>query len=167
MPSSARVLLLIGAACLPAAGGCGVDCGSPSQVDGRYAVFANALEIREVTNEENFPSYESPGNGWSEWILTWDELLQDEVLVDIDRQTFPAVGVWNEIECGNFTLEITGDYLSETGSLHSFTADAQFIQYASQLEGLWDYSEVWTSVEGEQGTFVIDGQVNGTVIGGS
>lgn len=146
------------------ASGCGVECGSPSQVNNLYAVFANVLEIESVDNEESFPSYASPANGWSEWNLRWDEIIQADVIVEIDSQSFPATGEWNDIECGNFNLDIAGDYFADGGSVHSFTARGQFIQFANQLEGLWDYEEVWTAEDGEQGTFVISGQVNGTVI---
>ncbi len=150
-----------------ASSGCGVECGSPSQVNNKYAVFANVLEIQTEENKENFPSYSSPANGWSEWILRWDELIQEGVIVEIDNQSFPAEGVWNEIECGNFDLDISGDYYAESGSVHSFTASGRFIQFANQLEGLWDYEEIWTAENGEQGTFAIVGQVNGTVAGAS
>ena len=47
----------------------------------------------------------------------------------------------------------------------NLTAVGRFIQFANQLEGLWDYDEVWTDVTSEQGTISIAGQVGGTVVG--
>ena len=145
--------------------GCGVDCGAPSQVNGRYAVFSNVVSILAVENEKNFPSYHSPANGWSEWNLVWNEMVQDEVIVEIDDQSFAAQGTWNDIECGNFNLDISGTYMSPEKSTHVFTASGQFIQFANQLEGLWDYEEQWSTDEGQTGTFVIEGQVTGTTVG--
>jgi hypothetical protein len=151
--------------------GCGVDCGAPSQVNGRYAVFSNVVSILEVENEENFPSYHSPANGWSEWNIVWKEMVQDEVIVEINGQSFEAQGVWNDIECGNFTLDIAGTFVSldpvklTEESTHVFTASGQFIQFANQLEGLWDYEEQWSTDKGQTGTFVIEGQVTGTTVG--
>lgn len=159
-------LALVGLAGALALGtACDVDCGSPSQVNNQYAVFANVLEIKAVDNEEAFPSYQSPANGWSEWILRWDEMIQDDVIVEIDRQSFAAVGKWNEMECGNFDLEFGGEYVSDTGSVHSFDSTGRFIQFANQLEGLWEYQEVWTDTTGEQGTISLSGQIGGTVVG--
>ena len=145
--------------------GCGVDCGAPSQVNGRYAVFANVINILSAENEDNSPSYHSPANGWSEWSIAWNEMVQDDIIVEIDGQSFAAQGEWNDIQCGNFTLDISGTYISDKESTHAFTAQGQFIQFANQLEGLWDYEEQWSTVKGQSGTLVIDGQVTGTTVG--
>jgi hypothetical protein len=129
------------------------------------------VSILEVENEENFPSYHSPANGWSEWNIVWKEMVQDEVIVEINGQSFEAQGVWNDIECGNFTLDIAGTFVSldpvklTEESTHVFTASGQFIQFANQLEGLWDYEEQWSTDKGQTGTFVIEGQVTGTTVG--
>jgi hypothetical protein len=87
------------------------------------------------------------------------------VIVEIDGQSFAAQGTWNDIECGNFNLDISGTYKSPEKSTHVFTASGQFIQFANQLEGLWDYEEQWSTDEGQTGTFVIEGQVTGTTVG--
>lgn len=155
-----RLFLLLLAAPLT---GCGVDCGSPDQVDGRYAVFANVLD-HDGTNLEAFPSYQSPANGWTEWTLAWDR-VRNEVTVAIDGQPYPAEGVWDDVVCGNFQLAFEGVYASEEGTEHDFVAVGDFTVFASHLEGDWTWEESWTNLESETGTFTADGQVSGSLVG--
>lgn len=150
--------------------GCSVDCGSPSQINGRYAIFANQVQLLDLTNEENFPAYESPANGWTEWKIEWNEMVQEDVIVTIDGQAFSAMGGWNDIECGHFTLDISGDYqfedrLTSEVSHHEFNAVGSFVQFATQIEGVWEYHELWESADGEAGIYAVNGQLSGTDIG--
>lgn len=143
--------------------GCGVDCGSPTQVNGVYAVFANVVEF-EGTNLEAFPSYQSPANGMREWQISWDRVT-NEIAVAIEGQEYQATGVWNDIECGNFTLEFGGPYASLEGTQHDFFATGEMVVFASQLEGSWQYQEDWTGKDGETGSFSADGNLSGEKVG--
>jgi hypothetical protein len=143
-----------------ASSGCGVDCGTPDQVNGVYAVFANVTGDVEVSNPEAFPSYMSPANGWGEWTIEWDRVSGD-VRMTVDDQAYDAVGTWDPIECGTFDLEFGGPYLSPEGTTHDFYAVGSFVVFANQLEGNWEYSEDWVAVDGQSGTFATDGQVSG------
>jgi hypothetical protein len=157
-----RALLLSLVAPLALAAGCGVDCGDPTQVNGRYAVFANVLTF-DGTNLEEFPSYGSPANGFSEWTIDWDRVA-GEVHLTIDDFPFTGTGVWDDIECGNFTLDFAGPYTDADGASHDLTATGSYVVFADQLVGDWTYSETWTSLDGESGTFDADGQVAGQVL---
>src|SRR5687768_8799926 len=101
-----RTVLLLS---LPLAAGCNADCGSPEQINGRYAMFANVL-VYDGDNLEGFPSYQTPANGWTEWEIAWTNLANGRVDVSIDGQPFGGDGAWNEVECGNFTLRFAGVY---------------------------------------------------------
>ncbi len=156
-----RCLFLLGLSA-PLAG-CGVDCGEPTQVNGIYAVFANAV-THEGTNLEEFPSYQSPANGMREWAITWDR-VSDAINIDIEGQSFAAAGEWNDIECGSFTLDFGGPYQSPEGSTHQIAAVADLVVFAQSLEGTWEYDEDWTSETGESGTFSAHGQLSGEKVG--
>lgn len=144
------------------ASGCGVDCGDPSQINGRYAIFANVIEWEVSEPSEAFPSYKSPANGWAEWTFEWNQLKQPPVIVSFDGQPYEGDGTWDPVECGNFNLEWSGTYLSDSDSTHAFSATAQFVQFADQIEGQWTYEESWTAETGETGTFTVTaGQLSG------
>lgn len=140
--------------------GCGVECGPPSQANGTYAMFANPI-TQQATNEQEFPSYMTPANGWSEWTVRWNTLDTDQVTVEIDGQPYSAQGAWDDIECGSFHLGFQGIYESVNDSTHDFEVDGQFVLFGNQVEGVWDWSESWTSRDDEQGTFTAYGQVRG------
>lgn len=147
------------------ASGCGVDCGPPSQIDGTYAVFANAVTW-DGTNLEEFPYATSPANGWSEWSIVWDSVT-GAMTVLIDDDAFDAGGSWNTIECGVFTLDFGGPY-RDGPDLHAFDATGEFAVFADHLEGSWEYQEDWTTGQGPQaaaGMFECVGNISGTRIG--
>lgn len=146
-----------------ALGGCDPDCGSGRQIDGDYAVFANVWEY-DGENLDAFPSYMTPANGWSEWSVTWGAAAGGGVVVTIDDQSFSGTGTWDDVECGNFALSLSGTYRSANDSLHEFTADGTFVAYASRFEGVWEWEEDWTSAQGETGTFGATGQVSASGI---
>jgi len=146
-----------------ASSGCGLDCGNPSLSNGHYAIFANVLEY-EGTNLENFPSARTPANGWSEWSIEWSPEQVGVVTVGIDGQEYEAQGAWHEVECGRFTLAFSGVFLSAVDSTHEFQANGDFVTYANQLEGRWDWTEQWGTAGGASGEFLADGQVSGSLI---
>ena len=151
-------------ALLALASGCGgVDCGSPSQIDGTYAMFTNVLTY-DGTNLEAFPSYESPANGWAPWVISWGKTSQADVIVEIDDQEFAGSGTWDPVECGNFTLDFAGLYVSEVGTQHQFTSTGQYLWFTDSIEGVWDYAEDWTNLASETGTFTTNGQVSGSIV---
>lgn len=145
-----------------AAAGCNADCGSPEQVNGRYAVFANVIAF-DGENLEGFPSYQTPANGWSEWAITWTNLSNGRITVAIDGQEFEGDGGWNEVECGNFSVRFAGIYTSDLGSTHDFRADGQLVRFADRLEGTWAWSEQW-AYDGDDGTFEADGELAGDLV---
>ena len=155
-----RICLILGAAPL---GGCGLDCGEPTDVEGKYSVFANVVAY-EATNYEAFPSYMSPANGWAEWDITWNQVDSGPVIVSIDGQPFAGTGSWDAVECGHFALEFAGVYASEHESTHDFTAVGDFVVFGNQLEGEWRWDESWQGRGGEIGVFGADGQVSGSVV---
>lgn len=155
-----RTLLVLGS--IPLLSGCNADCGSPEQVNGRYAMFANVLAY-DGDNLDGFPSYQTPANGWSEWEITWTNLQSGRVTVSIDGQPFDGDGLWDDVECGNFTLRFAGLYTSEDGSTHDFRTDATLVRFADRLEGTWTWSEAWARA-GDDGTFESDGQLAGDLI---
>jgi hypothetical protein len=144
--------------------GCDIDCGPPRQVNGTYAVFANIMTY-DGTNLEEFPSYGSPANGWREWTIAWPSSYSADVDVQIDDTAYVAHGEWDALVCGNFTLSLSGPYVSGQGSSHEFEAEGDFAVFGTQIEGRWDYSEIWTTADGEEtGTFTTDGQIAGSRI---
>lgn len=153
---------LLGLVAVASLGGCGPDCGQPDQVNGTYAVFANVVEEPQVTNAEHFPSYMTPANGWSEWTVQWNLVDPSQVAVTIDEQPYQATATWDDVECGNFRLTFAGDYVSINDTEHAFSVDGQFVVFGGHLEGLWSWSETWTSRDGEHGTFSSLGQMSGT-----
>jgi len=155
--------LVLASLALPLAAGCGADCGKPTQINGTYAVFANVIQ-RSGSNMDHFPSYMTPANGWTEWTLTWNRNKPAKVSVVIDGQPYTATGSWDEVECGNFTLDFAGTYLSINDSTHEFAVTGDFVAFGPQIEGRWDWEETWTSAQGETGTFSTIGQVSGTLV---
>ncbi|MBN2800118.1 MAG: hypothetical protein JXX28_13315 [Deltaproteobacteria bacterium] len=150
------VLTLLGLA------GCSADCGQPDQVNGTYAVFANVISAPEVSNEEAFPSYMSPVNGWTEWEIQWNLVDQTQVVVLLDGQAYQAQGSWDSLECGRFDLKFQGDYTSVNDTEHAFVADGSFVVFGAHLDGVWAWSEIWTGRNAQSGTFAALGQVAGT-----
>ena len=157
-----RAALLFMAA---AAAGCDVDCGPPHQVNGTYAVFANVITY-DGTNLDEFPSTGSPANGWREWALNWPNSYSADVDVAVDGFDYMAAGEWDPLVCGNFTLAFGGTYVSPAlGSTHEFEADGDMAVFGVQLEGRWNYSETWTTADGDEtGTFTAEGQIAGSRI---
>jgi hypothetical protein len=155
---------LLGAVCVAAGSGCGVDCGPPTQVNGAYAMFANVLTY-EGTNLEAFPSYQSPANGESEWLIAFDA-ISGQTTIGIDGQSFDAGGTWDTTQCGVFSLQFGGLYLSAANTSHLFEANGDFVGYGDHVEGTWTYSENWSDGQGESGTFDADGQLAGDRIEG-
>jgi hypothetical protein len=154
-----RTVLLLSPLALAA---CNADCGSPEQVNGRYAVFANVLSF-DGDNLDGFPSYQDPANGWSEWEITWTNIANGRVTVLIDGEEFDGDGAWDDVECGNFSLRFAGVYASDIGSTHDFTTTGQLVRFADRLEGTFTWSEEW-AYDGDDGTFDADGQLAGDLI---
>lgn len=144
------------------AAGCGVACDAPTEVNGTYSVFANTL-THEGTNLENFPSYSSPANGWSEWTILWDE-ANAAITVAIDGQSYGASGSWDGVECGTFDMAFGGAYDGGDGSVHAFTSTGNYVTYADHLEGVWHYEEAWSDGGGQVGDFEAEGQVSGQIV---
>ena len=141
------------------ASGCGVECGSPSDIAGTYAVFANVVEY-DGSNLENFPADTSPANGWSEWSIL---VGADGVTLLIDDDSFSPRTTVSTVECGSFTMDLDGAY-REDNDVHVLSASGEFNVFASHLEGTWDYEEEWT-VGKDAGTFTATGNLSGTWIG--
>lgn len=159
-----RPLVLALLCALPLAGGCGVDCGSPQEVDGRYAVFASVLEVTDLSDPEAFPSYMTPANGWTEWRLDWGGGSGGKNVIELDEQTYEGTGSWDPVECGHFTLDFSGTYASVNETEHLFQASGEFVVFGPNLEGVWDWSEEWTNRRGDSGTFAASGQLTGQLL---
>lgn len=156
-----RVLVLL----VASGSGCGVDCGPPTHVNGSYNMFANAI-THDGTNLDEFPSYQSPANGWSEWLISFDA-ISGQTTVAIDGQAFEAGGSWDTTQCGVFSLQFGGLYLSPENTSHLFQSDGEFVGYADRVDGSWSYSESWSDGEGESGSFEAEGQLTGDRIVGA
>jgi hypothetical protein len=99
----------------------------------------------------------SPANGFSSWVITWGASLEGPATVAIDDQPFDATGVWDDTECGNFSIDVPQQtYLGEDGVAHEFTLAASFLTYARRLEGSGYYTETWTTTAGDSGKFVAE-----------
>ena len=152
-----RSLMALGVALLLT--GCGVACDASSELDGRYAVFANVVAF-EGTNLDAFPSYMSPSNGWSDWDLAWPEGA-DTVAVAIDDQSYVADASSDPRFCGTFSMSLSGTYTSVNVTSHVFAATGDFVVFGPQLEGDWVWDESWVALDGETGTFSATGQLSG------
>ena len=138
--------------------GCGVACDASSEINGRYAVFANVLEY-DGTNLEVFPSYMSPANGWSDWDMAWPE-GSETVAVAIDNQSYVAESTSDPRYCGTFSMSFSGTYTSVNDTTHEFVADGDFVVFGPQLEGDWTWEESW-ALDDATGTFSATGQLSG------
>jgi len=148
---------------VPLAAACGVDCGDPTQINGTYAIFANVQDY-DGTNLENFPSYGSPANGFSEWKIDWDRVA-NQVNLTIDNYPFTADGTWDPIQCGDFTLDFAGPYTDTAGVSHNLSVtNGSFVVFADSINGEWDYDETWTDLDGNSGTFTTHGLLGGKII---
>ena len=119
---------------LPLAVACDVDCEDPTEANGTYAVFANVITW-EVTNEDAFPSYMSPANGFTEWSLGFPVREGGPVEVTIDGQPFVATATTDDTVCGAFSLDFEGTYTSTRDSTHAFAASGDFAVFGPQLVG--------------------------------
>jgi hypothetical protein len=141
--------------------GCPPVCPEPAAVDGSWSVFATVLDIEG--DEPDFPSYQTPANGASNWVLEWGAAADGPVGVQVDGQTLDASGVWSTRACGTFALDLSGVYTSATGSTHDLDAQAEWVVWQDQLDGTWDWAEDWTDRDGvASGRFSARGQVEGS-----
>ena len=148
--------------------GCASPCMGPEIIDGlTYRMLANMTNYSE-SGVANSPVAYSPVNGITDWIIDWGTDEESGVSVSLDGQVYNAVGIWDSIDCGHFTLAFSGLYVSEIGSTHLFDVDGAFVAFDDQLEGIWRWDETWTVNEGtdeeQSGELSSFGSVRGSVL---
>jgi len=145
--------------CFAVSPGCVAECEGGDSVRAKaFAVDTTFLSIRG-DEAPVLIAQGSPANGSHVWEMDW---ASDSGPVDvyIDGQRFDGTGEWDAVECSRFNLSFGGTYEDEGGARHAFTARGNFLFYAGQLDGRFEYVESW-SLDGETGVLRGDIQARG------
>ena len=129
-------------------------------MDGAYDVHANVVTFT-ASDATAFARLDSPVNGESSWELSWNSATNSATGVVIDDQAYTAQAEWDPALCGHFTLTFAGTYTGSDGSSHDFSTGGDFSVFGDQLEGEWNWSELWNDGAGHSGSFDADGRVSG------
>lgn len=144
--------------------GCSSECGEPQKLNGRYAVWSNALQHDPEAVPGDYPSYEMFYNGWSEWNLQY-EAGSGKIQAIVNGQEFSAEYAEASDNCNRVTLSMKGTYNALFDYKYDDVADApdqgcidartsvesifewtgDLVYTGDQLAGTWTYAASWSN----------------------
>jgi hypothetical protein len=161
--------------------GCDTDCADTSRLNGTYAMWHNVLNMGAAgtaTVSEDYPAYQMFINGWSKWtikastsggtfntdILDVAEFQGDYNDSDPTTQAFAGTLTASDTNCNSEALHLEGEFNTTSGTVHTFTYDAETVYVGDHITGTFTYTDTYAGADGSSGGLTgAEGELNGTL----